>query len=227
MSSRTEVTLFAVILRAVASSAGASDWDSFVAASDRRDDGDIIALLRDADYQTSVDICRLVGSRADPYAADILSWLLAGFSRTADYKSELLLRFTMAALFDESRGDQAVRARIDANASVLDDMVKQIDRFQDPQLKGILVRLLPRHDSADRLRALMDVGSDIVGQLTRTGGDLTAPETGLAMDYLATAQQIGTQDFLEQCISISRLSRDPALVRAARETAKLLPERSR
>ncbi len=222
MSSRTGKALIAVLLVASAASLSADGWGQFVTASDRGDDSEILSFLKNADFQTSVDICQALGARADPYAADILSWLLAVCSTTSEYKTELLLRLAMASLFDESRGDQRLRARVEANAQVLDDMVNHIGRFRDPQLTGILVRLLPRLGSADRLRALMDVGAGLSDHLRQTRGMLSDPETALAFDYLEVVQEIGTQDFLPPCASVARLSRDKALVQRAREVAKLL-----
>jgi hypothetical protein len=216
-----------VFLAISIASAAAADYGSFVAASDRRDDGLILEILKDADLQTSVQICQAIGSRSDPYAADILSSLLAGFSKTGEYKTEYLLRVAMSSLFDPSHGDQELRARFEANAAVLEEMVTNIGGFQDPQLMGILVGLLPRLASANRLRALMDVGARIIDHLGKTDGALSAPDRGLAFDYLSAVQEIGNADFLEPCLAIARLSRDRVLVQKSRQVSKLLADRSR
>ena len=78
MSSRTILLAFlgACAAAACAAAAYAADWSTFVAASNRADDGLILDILKDADFQTSSEICLAIGTRSDPYAADILSWLL-------------------------------------------------------------------------------------------------------------------------------------------------------
>ncbi len=219
MSSRT---LLVAIFTLCAAAAYPSDWATFVQASNRADDSLIISLLQDSDFETSSQICDSVGLRKDPYAADILSWLLAGFSKTGEYKTEYLLRRVMRSLFDQTLGDAVLRDRLDANASVLADMVKGIGGFGDPQLKGTIVLLLPRLGGADSLPVLMDIGKGIIGKLEQTGGNLSLPDTGLALDFLVVVQAIGSPDFLDPCLAIARLSRDQDLVQKARLLSRKL-----
>ncbi len=229
MSSRTILLAFlgACAAAACAAAAYAADWSTFVAASNRADDGLILDILKDADFQTSSEICLAIGSRSDPYAADILSWLLAGFSRTVEYKTEHLIRLALASLFDPAQGDQQLRGRLDANAAVVSDLVRGIDGFRDPQLRGLIVRLLPRLGEPDRLSALMKVGAGILDHLRQTGGILSPSDTGLALDYLDVVQEIGNADFMEPCLSISRFSRDQAVVQKARQASLLVASRPR
>jgi len=225
MSSRT-TRLIAVILALSAACARAEDWNAFVVASDHGDDGVILELLRESDFQTQIGICESIGLRSDPDASALLSWLLSRFSATGEYRTDYLLRVAMRSLFDPSRGDEALRARLAANAGVVDDMVKHIGRFEDPQLKAIIISL-PGPDAPDRRRALMEIGAEIADRLRRTDGHLSPPERGLALDYLAVTREIGDRDFLEPCIAIARLSRDQDLVRGARQASKLVADRAR
>lgn len=229
MSSRTILLAFlgACAAAACTASAHAADWGTFVALSNRRDDGLILDILKDADFQTSLEICLAIGSRSDPYASDILSWLLVGFSKTREYKTEHLIRLALASLFDPSQDGQQLQARLDANASVVSDLVRGIDGFDDPQLKGLIVRLLPRLGESDRLSALMKVGAGIIDHLGRAGGMLSPPDTGLAFDYLDVVLEIGNADFMEPCLSISRLSRDRAVIQKARQASVLVASRPR
>ena len=219
MSRRTFVV---VILCVSAAAAYPLDWGAFVAASNRGDDGLILGILKDGDFETGVQICDAVGLRKDPYAADILSWLLSGFAKSGQYKTEYLLRRAMKSLFDQSMGDQVLRDRLVANSSVLADMVQGIGGFDDPQLTGTIVRLLPRLDGVDRLPALMNVGTGIINRLRQTDGNLLLPDMGLALDFLSAVQAIGNTDFMDPCLAIARLSRDQNLVQKARQLSRQL-----
>ena len=72
------------------------------------------------------------------------------------------------------------------------------------------------------MRALMVTGMDLVEELLRTGGTLSPQMTSLAFDYLAVVQVLGTSDFFDQCLSVSRLSRDTRVVEGARRAARAL-----
>jgi hypothetical protein len=208
-------------------SAAAVDWGAFVAKSNRGDDPFIVDLLKDADLETRIQICEALGSRPDPYAEDILSWLLAGFSTSSEFKDELLLRIAMKALFDDARDEKSLQERLDANAGFLEELVRNIGKLTDPQLRGSILRLLPRLHAAGRLPALMEVGADLITALEQNGGRLSAPDTALANDYLATVQEIGGADFMEQCLQMARLSRDAGLTQKARQVAGRLAGPSR
>ncbi len=215
-------TVLLLLFSVCSISAAAQDWSVFVAASNRADDPFIIDMLKDADLETRIRICQALGSRRDPYAEDILSWLLAGFSTSSEFKDELLLRVAMKALFDDAPGAKALQDRLDANADFLNGLVENIGELKDPQLRGSILRLLPRLTAVNRLPALMEVGADLINALQQGGGWLSAPERALADDYLATVQGIGDPDFMEQCLQMARLSRDAGLTREARRTAGML-----
>jgi len=210
---------FLLLFSACVMSAEAIDWGDFVAHSSRGDDSFILDELKDADLETSIQICQALGARSDPYAEDILSWLLAGFSRSSGYRNDLLVRVALTSLFEEGQGQAALQARLDANASFLDALVKNIRRFHDPQLTGMILRLLPRMAAMNRLTPLMETGADLVAQLSRNEGRLSTTENALANDYLATVQEIGGADFMEQCLEVARLSRDSVLTENARKVA--------
>ncbi|MGA2765814.1 MAG: hypothetical protein ABSG17_20910 [Spirochaetia bacterium] len=222
MSSRAVVFLFLV---ASIAPAWSGDWGPLVASSDRHDDGLIISLLDGADFQTKVEMLEALGTRKDPYAADIISWLLAAFSKTGEFRAEYLLRVTMRSLFGGGISDADLAARLDANAAVVDDLVNATGRFHDPQLKGTIIDLFPRLGSAGRsscMSALMETAAEIVSHLRESGGLLSSPDMALAFDCLAVIQEMGSADFLELTQEMARLSRDASLVKEARQVSHLL-----
>ena len=206
-------------------SAHAVDWAAFVANSDRTEDGLILDIMNGADFDTRVHICEALGLRTDPYAEDILSWLVARFSRSAEQETEVLLRVTMNSLFDEASSDQVLRDRIQANSLFIDELIKRMADFHDPMLRDSVIRLLPHVADGNRLSALMGVGAGIESSLRQ--GSISAAETALAYEYLTVVQQIGTPDFLESCLAIARLSWSKDLTEKAHQVARVLASTAR
>ena len=226
MSSRVVVLaaggLFCALLLAVSTRGAADDLGTFAVRSDRADDPILLQSLEEEDFSTSVLICDAVGRRDDPYAADIIAFLLERNAGAEKVHVEILLRMLLRGLFDTSRGEQWVRSAITANAGVLDTMISRIDRWTDPQLTSSLVRLLPFLPASQALPALLTVGSGLVDRLESGEGLITSQETGLAMDFLATVERMRCRDSFDQCAAIARLSREKVLVDRARSVARSL-----
>lgn len=226
MSSRAVVLatggLICALLLAASTMVAAEDWGTYAARSDRGDDPFLMQALDDEDFSTKVLICSGVGRRDDPYAADIIASLLERNAGAEKVQVEILLRMLLQGLFDSARGEERIRSAVTANAGVLDTMISRIDRWTDPQLKAVLVRLFPFMPPSEVLSALLTVGSGLVDRLESAEGLITSQEMGLAMEYLATVEKMKCRDSFEQCAAIARLSREKVLVDRARSVARAL-----
>jgi hypothetical protein len=222
MSSRPAILggLIFVFLIAAASPAAAQDWAAFAERSGRADDPLLVQALADGDFGERALICSGIGRRDDPYAADIVQWLLERNAGAGRFQFEILLRMLLQGLFDPARGDQRMRAAVTANAAALGAMIARIDLWTDPQLKSALVRLFPHMPAADVLPALLAVGSDLVHILESEKGLLPPQDMGLAMDYLAAVEALKAGDAFAQCAALARLSREKVLVDRARAVAR-------
>jgi hypothetical protein len=226
MSSRVVVlaagALLCALLLAASARAAADDLGVFALRSDRADDPFLMQALQDEDFSTQALICDGVGRRADPYAADIIGFLLERNAGAEKVHVEILLRMILKGLFDPARGEEKIRSAVAANADALGTMVSRIDRWTDPQLTSSLVRLLPFLPASQALPALLAVGSGLVHRLEAGAGSVPSQETGLAMDYLAAAEKMKCRDSFEQCAAMARLSREKVLVDRARSVARVL-----
>jgi hypothetical protein len=214
--------LLAAFLLLVAHLAPCEDWAAFAARSTHQDDPQLIQTIASVDFDTRLSICRGIGGRADPFAGDIIDSFFARYSTRESYRDSLLLRELLAGLFDPARGDADVRARVIANESSLASMAGRLSDRTDPQLAGSLVRILPLMPPGTALSALMDVGARLTYALRRSGGEIPQQLSGLALDYLGAAALLKSQDTLEQCIEIARLSREKVIVDKARQTVRTL-----
>jgi hypothetical protein len=224
MSSRPEFSggLICALLLIAALPAVAQDWGAFAARSGRADDPILVQAIAEGDFGQKALICTEIGRRDDPYAADIIQWLLERNAGTGRAQVEILLRMLLQGLFDPARGAQRMQSAVSENAAALASMTTRIDRWTDPQLKSTLVRLFPLMPAADALPALLVVGSDLVGLLESRNGQIPFQETGLAMDYLAAAEAMKAGDAFAQCAAIARLSREKVLVDRARAAARAI-----
>jgi hypothetical protein len=222
MSSRPAILggLILALLTAAASPAAAQDWNAFAAGSGRADDPVLLQALADGDFSERALICAGIGRRDDPYASDVVQWLLERNAGTARFQIEILLRMLLQGLFDPARGEQRMRAAIAENAPALGSMIVRIDRWTDPQLKSALVRLFPLMPAADVLPALLAVGSGLVRHLESAPGLIPSQEMELAMDYLTAVEATKAADAFAQCAALARLSREKVLVERARSVAR-------
>jgi hypothetical protein len=222
MSSRALTAALATLLLFVAFLAPCADWAAFASRSSRGDDPFLIQTMASVDFDTRLSICRGIGERPDPYAADIIDSFFARYSARESYRDSLLLRELLAGLFDPARGEADLRARVTANESSLAAMADRLGDRLDPQLAGALVRILPLMPSGTALPALMDVGARLTGELRRRSGEIAPQESALVLDYLGAAETLKSQDTLDQCIQIAELSREKVVVDRARQTMKAL-----
>ena len=219
MSSRGIITC---LLLMASQLAAAADWGSFALKSDRSDDSVILAAMDTQDFDTKFLLCQGVGARADPFAGDIINSLLARHTGAESYRVELLVRVLIQGLFDPTRGEAAIRARLAANSVVLAAMTDHIDRWKDAQLTAALVRVLPLMEAREALPPLMGVASRLVSELREERGAIASQDIALAMDFLSAVEKMPGRDFLEPCIAVSRLSREKVLVERARSVVKVI-----
>jgi hypothetical protein len=222
MSSRA---LTAALLLLAAQAAAAVDWESFAAKSDHLDDPVLIQAMAGADLDTRLEVCRGVGTRADPYDGDLLESLISSRRAGETARDELLLRVLLAGVFDPSRGDAELRLRVDANRQALSTLASRMPELHDAQLIGVLVRIFPLMPSPEGLPALMAVGNRLVGALRDAAGVVPPTEMALSLDFLSSVEAVNDQDLLPLCTDIARLSREAVVAREARRVARLLATR--
>jgi hypothetical protein len=218
MSSRA---VFSALLMLIAAVAIAADWGTLAAGSDRTLDTTLVSALNTEDFGTAIMICEGIGRRGEPYAGDVIASLAAGNPGRTDSQRELLLRILLEKLFDPARDEPAIQARIAANSEELDSLVGRIAQWKDPQLVGVLVRVLPSLPGKTALPALAEAGSRAIDEL-RQGMGLVSPQEGALLDFLSSVERISSEDFLEQCTAIARLSRDKVIVDRARAIARAI-----
>jgi hypothetical protein len=182
----------------------------------------LMSALQDEDFDTKLLICDGVGRRGDPFAGNIIDWLMTGNAGRKSDTVELLLRTLLKGLFDPSRGEASIRERITANQDVLDSLAARMAQWKDPQLAGALVRILPALDTPNALPALAQAGRRVVKALENGSGIVLSQEDALILDFLSSVERVRRIEFLEQCTAIARLSREKLIVDRARAVARAI-----
>ncbi len=113
------------------------------------------------------------------------------------------------------------------NKNALLAAVARLDSFQDPRLKAILVRLSSSLGGAELAPFLMKALFSFTELLGRQNGELSETDIELLLALLAHVEGQPGPDFLEQCLSVARLSRDRRVVEAARAAASAVVETMR
>lgn len=228
MSRAVRRRLLACALAAVLCSLPApadSIWGAFIETSDSSQDQAIVEAMAGGDLDTRLEICRAMGRRQDPDARALLTWLLTVSERGSAAQAEHLQRVLLESLFAPGQGPEALQQRYRANREVLAEAEARWSTFADPQLRGVLLRILPLFEPGNALPVLGAAGADIVQRMQEGRGTLPPAENGLALDFLAVVEAIGTPDFLDHCLAISVLSREKPVVERARGVVRLLRSR--
>ncbi len=223
MSSRSASAL---LLLLCAAALWGQDWEGFAAASDRSKDPVILQALAGEDLETRLAICRGLGRRPDASVGALVRPLLEASTPRGSDRTELLLRVLLQSAADSHSREEDLRDWASANESILDDVLAHISCWKSPQLQSILLRFAAVRADAQAIRAIMEVGASLVNRLQAVRGLISPEEAALALDYLSAVRRIPRDDFLEQCAAISRLSRDKAVVDAARAAAGMLASRA-
>jgi hypothetical protein len=223
MSSRTASSLASLALLALlAGRLGAQDWESFAASSSRSMDPEILQLMARSDLEQNIAICKGLGRRADADIRVVLDSLAASHSTKTALGTEVLLRWLLSSVVDARPQEQSLRAWEDANASSVDVLLSKIDQWENPQLRGCLLKLAAIAGEAQGMHAIMDVGAGVVRELERSDGLIPSQDAALALDFLSASRGAGRSELFPLCVEIARLSRDAVLVRAARAAATAL-----
>ena len=223
MSSRTAFagTLLALLALAAAP-LEAQDWESFAASSDRSMDPILLRVMAESGLEENIGICKGLGRRQDPDVSVFIDSLAAGHVSKTATGTEVLLRWLLATVLDAHPGEESLRAWRDANAGSMDMLLEKIDQWEEPQLRGALLRFALIDNTPQGMRAIMEVGTGAVSRLERSDGMIGAEDAALALDFLSAARKAARSDFFPYCVQIARLSRDAILVKAARTAAAAL-----
>jgi hypothetical protein len=223
MSSRTAFAAALLAFFALAAAPlQAQDWESFAASSNRSLDPILLRIMAESDLEENVGICKGLGRRPDLDVSVFIDSLAAGHVSKTAPGTEVLLRRLLTTVLDAHPREDSLRAWRDANAGSVDMLLEKIDQWEEPQLKGLLLRFALIATPSQGMRAIMDVGTGVVRELERSDGLIRSEDAALALDFLSASQKVARSDFFPYCVQIARLSRDAVLVKAARRAAAAL-----
>ncbi|HTZ52746.1 MAG TPA: hypothetical protein VMF68_13850 [Spirochaetia bacterium] len=220
----SSTALCAILFVAALQPAGAQDWETWAARSDRTMDPIFVDALEKGNLEVGISICKGLARRSDLDIQAEMDLLLSLRSPALPPANcEVMLRWLLAASEQAHPGDDALRAWADANAPQVRQMLERVQRWKDPQLKDALLALAVIAPGSLGTGAIFEVGAQVVQSLQDApGGLLSAQETALALDFLAVARKTRSPAFFDLCVEAARLSRDKGVVDAARAAAREL-----
>lgn len=146
--------------------------------------------------------------------------LASGFDGSQEFQRELCLRLLLASLFDPSLPSQTIQARLEANRSALDGIVRRITRFSDPQLASLLVGIIESLGDGAYAPLLTEEVRILILRMEKQEGLLSPVDTALLQRLIGYFSMHPSGDFLAPCLAAARLSRDARLVESARTAAQ-------
>jgi hypothetical protein len=173
--------------------------------------------MAEIDLDGQEEICRALGRRQDPYVGDVLSALASDAARKGGFRAEYLLRVLLASILDEPQN------RVEANEEALGALAQQMPAYEDAQIEGSLIQVLPMLKIENRAQLLMAAGSRIVARLRRSEGLLDPPHHAVALEFLGAVLRMPNSALADPCVDIIRNSRAKDLVERARAAIRALP----
>ncbi len=193
--------------------------------TNRADDQWILAMLRQGSLDDALVILGALGRRADPYAGDLMEAIAGSSSGPNRYIDELLLRKLVGSVClrpappaeGSANDDGSARPderRIEANEAALRELELELQRFRDPELKGLLLALSPDVEPGGAAKTLVEEGEYLLVRLRETAGrEAPSPEEA---GFLSACARVPDEVLREQIVSMIALSRDAWFVRTAR-----------
>lgn len=203
----------------------AMDFSSWIEATDRRSNGIILQFMADSDLTTRLQAARLLGSRQDPYVADIMAGLYAGLGGQDIHQEELVLRVLLAAVFPAALSPAQLSGRALINLEGVDLLVLDLPRFHDPYLRAEIIRLGACLKKAEYPARLLAESNRIVRSLETAQGEAEPGLAVLIAAFLEAAKSLEQPDFLDPCLRIYVLSRQERISKQALETIRALGRR--
>ncbi|MBN1696089.1 MAG: hypothetical protein JW881_01135 [Spirochaetales bacterium] len=198
------------------------DYTDIIGSTDRENNPFIIRVLGSVGLNERIEIVRALGKRDDPYIADILSSLISRCSGKRKEEVEYLIRVLVHNMFDPGLPEEILLSRLLANRDVLVSMLYRIHIFDDPMLRSHLLRIIPYFHDASLNALLMSEGQRLLSICRAENG-----MPGTLIDYeievfLDIAAIVGTDDFLDICLSFRYCSRSKRVSKKANETSKVI-----
>lgn len=212
-TSRTRALLLVLLLLVLPGALYGESTAAFVAASTRRANGKILALLLGADTTRALSAARALGRRHDPFVGNILEGLFSHAAGPRSYRALLVLRLVIRSVFLDPRPHPA---KITANSRALHFLLSRLQDLSAPGVKRALLvvsRYLPASDSA---KALLGEGAFLVAYLKEHRGHFGPERLSEALAFISACHAHDNGVLRSEIISLVELSDSAAFVHAAR-----------
>jgi len=185
-----------------------------------------IMILANSDFGTRLELCREMGRRQDPGLSEVIAFLRYGLPPRAVTESESLLAALLAGLLDPAWGQDGVSRRFQANRAELEILLERLPDIQDPLLSAFLVKALLFIGDTMHGPSVLRLAGRYGERMANGSENLDPGGIQCVLAVLSYASELGTGDFLEPCVGISKSSRDGVLIRAARSAASRIASRA-
>ncbi len=193
----------------------------WIKESDRRSNDIILEFIILEDLETGINAIKALKSREDTYVADIISSLIISHSHTRYYVEEYMLRLLLTQVFSSKLEISDLAERVNVNQDGFELLIKNLLQFENPQLKGEILRLLPLTEEIYHTQAAA-AGRELTNILKNQDGRITSDQLYFFLFFLEAVKVIGNPDLAEPCLSIYELTKDSRIADLAKRVTKHL-----
>lgn len=186
--------------------------------TDRTNNPEIREFITESDLESAIQAAKALGSRPDPFVADIVAALLEQSSNRTASQSGFILRILLSSVFPSGMDKQLLQKRLLENKESLDLLAANLSRFT-PQLKAEVLRLLrsPALESYDAI--LLEQGKELSDLLKSQNGFADAEQTALIETFLESVTSRKDPDFLDPVLRILERTRQKSIAEKAKLAA--------
>jgi hypothetical protein len=183
----------------------------WIILSDRSMNGEIVEMIKSTDYETALSIAEALGTRQDPYLADIIMAIFNTHHGKDSAKYEYLLEVMLHSLFNLKLSDGELKNRYELNKGALNQLITNMPYVESPDLKKELIQIIPLILACE-MEALISI-------LKKEKGYLEKSQDQELLTLLWAMQRLALPDFIDLCNTVACLSSNKDVVKLARQAA--------
>lgn len=196
---------------------------SWVGASTKNDNQDILEAIDNGSLQEKIEIVRFLGQRSDKYLVEILEYFYYRKAK-AFHENELLLQIMLDALFPKNAAATDEKNSFMANQVFLEIMIDNLRFIESPLLKGKIIRIISKVKLETHYSRIAEEGARLLLIMRQTDTDIFREETEEALEILDAIAIIKQKEFRTLCNDFVRWSVNEKIIVRAREVISILSQ---
>ncbi len=193
----------------------------YISSSDRNDNEEILKILRELDFNTSIECAKALGSRTDKYVEDIIiGYLDTRVLKEKLYEKEHILRVILEYMFFSAGTDDDTRFVVLLNKAGVLFLCERLGKFSNSELKSKIILLSGYLRKEDISEYLILESDYLLKELKSNGGYFEKGIISEAVSFMRVSIGTGDPILFEQCLTIFEKARDRKFIKKTKTLIK-------